>query len=111
MQIAAHARDGLWLLRRHMPASVARQAPQEGTQILTPALAEKGEERRELVGRQSRSLVQPLVVAVFAGKHSERDAALARYGRERIDAVAPPIESTEQPHHNHFGASPDLVDP
>jgi hypothetical protein len=36
---------------------------------------------------------------------------LARHGRERVDAVAPPVESAEQPHHDHLGVPRAFVDP
>ena len=62
-------------------------------------------------GRQGRSRLEPRVVAVLSGQHGERDVPLMRKRRERLDAIAPPIETAEQPHHDHFGVARHLVDP
>ena len=90
---------------------VAGEASQQRPQIVAPALAEEREQAGKLVGRQGRSLIEARVGAILAGQDGERDGPFARHLRERLDAVAPPIEPAEQPDHDHLGVAADRVDP
>ena len=90
---------------------MARQPAQQRAQIVPAAFAEKTQQRVELVGRQRRGRFEPRVVAIFAGQHRERDAALARQRRKPLDAVFPPIEAAEEANHDHLGMRADAVDP
>ena len=66
---------------------------------------------RRALPRQCRRRGEPVVVAIFAGQHRERDAAFARQHREPLDAVFPPVEAAEQAHQDHLGMRADAIDP
>ncbi len=92
-------------------ATVPREPAEQRAEIVETAFPEIAQQRCELVGRQSRSLGEPRIVAVLAGQHCERDAPRAGDRGEPLDAVAPPVEPADQPHQDHFGMDADALDP
>ena len=88
-----------------------RQPAQQRAEIVAPAFAEIAQQRRELIRRQRRDVREPRIVAVLAGQHRQRDAALAGQRREPIDAVAPPVQAAQQANDDHLGMAGDAFDP
>jgi hypothetical protein len=97
-----------------------RQPPQltgEVSQVVRAALAEVGEQHRQLLGRQGGELGEARVIAVIAGEHGERQRRaagsrpLGRQGHEALGAVAPPVEATEQPHDDDPRRGGDPLQP
>ena len=62
---------------------MAGEPAQQGAQIFAAAFAEITQQHVELRRRQCRGGGEAGVVAVFAGQHGERDAALARHADSR----------------------------
>ena len=87
------------------------EAAKQRPQIFAPSFTEKFKQSGKLVLRQGRGRNEPRIVAILSRQHGKVDLPLLRYSRERLDPVTPPIETAEQPHHDDFGVTPDLVDP
>ena len=98
-------------MRFQIAPGMASEAAQQRAQIFAAAFAEITQQRVKFFGRQRRGRGEPRIVAVLAGQHGERDAALARQRGEPLDAVFPPIEAAEEPHHDHLGVRADTIDP
>ncbi len=90
-----------------MTGEAAKQRPQ----IFAPALTEELKQCGKLVGRKRRGRSEARIVAILSRQHGKADLPLLCYGRERLDAVAPPVEPAEQPDHDDLGVARDLVDP
>ena len=110
-QIAGAARHRLRLRHIEARAGMAREPAQQRAQIFAAALAEETQQSVELVRRQRRGFGEPRVVAILAGQHRERDAALARDRGQPLDAVAPPVEAADEAHQDHLGVDADALDP
>ena len=102
-------RPGLGAIERR--ARVLREPAQQRAEIVAPAFAEIAKQRRKLIRRQCRDVRETRIVAVLAGQHRERDAALAGQRREPVDAVAPPVHAAEQANDDHLGVAGDALDP
>ena len=84
-----------------------REPAQQRAQIVAAAFAEKTAATHRVLARGSvEAAARRAVVAILAGQHGERDAALVRQCGEPLDAVFPPIEAAEQAHHDHLGMAP-----
>src|SRR5215813_5608792 len=90
---------------------MSREPPQQRSQILFSAFAEKAQQRIEFVGRQRRSLGKTRVIAILTRQNRKRDGACARKRRQPSDAVTPPVEATKQADDNDLCVPPDSVEP
>jgi hypothetical protein len=90
---------------------MAGEAAKQTAQILAPSLAEIGQQLLQLVRRKRRGFGEASIVAVLSGQHGKGDAPLARHRAEGLYPVAPPVEATEQPDHDHLGVLAGLLDP
>ena len=110
-EIAGQARHRLRLAQFEVASGMACEPAQQRAQIVAAAFAEETQQCVELLPWQRRGCGKAAIVAILAGQHGERDAAFAGQRGEPLDAVFPPVEAAEQPHHDHLGMRPDTVDP
>ena len=61
--------------------------------------------------RQGGGFGEARIVAILARKHCKRDRAFARQRRQPLNAVTPPVESSEQTHEDNLGVLSHSVEP
>ncbi len=88
-----------------------REAAKQPLHVLWTPFAEITQQRLQVVRRKGRRLEQARIVAVLARQHGERDAGLAGQRRQGLDAIAPPVEPTQKPHHDNLRVPRHRVDP
>src|SRR5262249_59791500 len=87
------------------------QPPEQRSQILFSAFAEKAQQRVELVDRQRGGFGKARVIAILARQNRKRDGAFARERRQPLDAVTPPVESPKQTDHDDLCVPSHGVEP
>ena len=110
-QIERRARHRLRRGHVELGPGMAGKPAQQAAQIVGTALAEIGQQRIQVRVSERRSFEQPRIVAVLARQHGKHNARLARERRQRLDAVAPPVEPAEQPHDDDLGVARHRVRP
>ena len=109
--IGAKARQRLRLVVSERRASISGKPAQQSAEIVAAALAEISQEGGKLLRGQGRAIGQPWIVAVLAGQHRQRNAARFRQRRQPVGAVAPPVETAQQPYNDHLRIRCDPLDP
>ena len=110
--IEACPRDGGGLCRGSRTSCKRRHAAEQAAHVLRTAFAEEGEQPVKLVARQRRGFDEALVdCPALAGQKRQRDALVARQGRQPVAAIAPPVVAAEDADQDDLGMGGDAVDP